>query len=140
MIDGNRIRLCTTGIVKGYSRAARSAAGLILAVLAVALISAVIVTPLWFVATQYTTLYTVVSICGLTAAVLVPFLIRLVRNAERRGLFIRRLMRLAIFLLLIVSLYFIALLYAAGSYAVAVPLTALFLALTGLILYGKRSV
>ncbi|MBN1686450.1 MAG: hypothetical protein JW852_07330 [Spirochaetales bacterium] len=138
MIDGNRIRVYATGIARGYVLAAKSAGALALALLAVALISAAVVTPLWFIATRYTTLYTVISICVLAGAVLVPFLIRVVKDAEKRRLFIRRCVVCLVFLVLVVFLYFIALLFAGGSYAAAVPLLILFIAITGLILHGKR--
>ncbi len=139
MTNGGIIRSYAEGIAKGYFRLARSIGAILIALLAVAGISVLIVTPLWFFATRHTAVYTAVSICGLAAAVLVPLVIRLSKDPSRRKRFFRRVARVMIYLALAGLLYFIVLLYAWGSFAIAVPLTIVHAVVTGLILYGSRS-
>ena len=139
MTDGGIIRTYAAGIAKGYLRLARSAGAILMALLVVAGISVVVVTPLWFFATRHTPLYTIVSICGLAAAALAPLVIRLAKEPSRLKGFFRRTARVLIYLILAGSLYIIVLLYAWGNFAIAVPLTLVHVAVTGLILYGKRS-
>ena len=139
MTDGGIIRTYAAGIAKGYLRLARSAGAILIALFVVAGISVVVVTPLWFFATRHTPLYTIVSICGLAAAALTPLVIRLVKEPSRLKGFFRRAARVLIYLILAGLLYIIVLLYAWGNFAIAVPLTLVHVAGTGLILYGKRS-
>ena len=139
MIYNDRIRSYAAGIARSYLRVLKSAGAVFIAVLAVAGISAVFVTPLWFFATKYTRFYTVVSICGLSAALVTPLIIRLIKDPSKRKPFFKRLLRGFIFLLLAVSLYFIVLLYVWGSFAIAIPLTVVHIAVTGIMLYGIYS-
>lgn len=123
----------------GYLRAAKSAGAFLVGLLSVAAISTIVVMPLWFFATRHTALYTAVSICALTAAVFIPFAVRLAGDPAKRRLFLKRCARFAIFLILAASLYLLVLLYAGGLFLMAAPFTILYVAVTGLILRGKRS-
>ena len=62
MIDGELLRSYASAIAKGYIRIAKSAGTIVIALLAVAGISAALVTPLWYLATKHTGLYTIISI------------------------------------------------------------------------------
>ena len=132
-------RIYAAGIVKGYLRLAKSIGAVLTAILAVAGISLLIVTPLWFVATRYTSVYTTVSIIGLAAAVLTPLIVRLSKDAQKRKRFFLRGLRMLIYLGLAGFLYLIVLLYAWGNFPAAIPLTVVHAGLTGLILYGRRN-
>lgn len=139
MTHNGIIRTYAAGIGKGYLRLARSAGAILIALLVVAGISVVVVTPLWFFATRHTAVYTVVSICGLAGAALTSPVIRMLKEPSRLKSFLRRTSLVFIYLTLAGLLYIIVLLYAWGSFAIAVPLTLVHVAVTGLILYGKRS-
>jgi amino acid transporter len=132
------IKTSAVGIAKGYLQAVKSAASVVASLLLVAGISAVVVTPLWFLATRYTKAYTIVSVCGFCVVIVATVTVRLAKDKTKRKIFIRRVVRVFIFILFAALLYFIALLYAWGFYVYALPATIAYIAITGLVLYGKR--
>jgi uncharacterized membrane protein len=133
------IRVYAEGIAKGYLRLVKSIGAVLSAILLVAGLSLLIVTPLWFFATKHTTAYTVVSICGLAVAALTPLVFRLIKEPQLRKRFFLRIARAAIYLCLAGLLYLVVLFYVWGNFAAAVPLTVVHVTATGLVLYGKRS-
>ncbi len=133
----DRIARFTKGVVNGYLRVFKSAGALVLTLLAVGGVSAIIVTPLWLLATRHGELYTIISVCGLAVALLTPLVIRLIKDPARRRVFLGRLLRSLSFVVLAALLYFIVLLYAWNFYGAAVPLTIIFIVATGLIFHGK---
>ena len=135
--SGKLVKSYARGIVKGYTRIVKSAGAVLAVLFIVALISAAIATPLWFIATRATALYTTLSLCGLCAAIVTPVVIRFIKDPSKRSLYARRFVRFLTLVLLTVSLYFVFLLYAWGLWAAAVPATIVFIAASGLVLYGK---
>ena len=138
MIHTDLIKSYATGILKGYLRVAKSAGSLLAALLIVACLSAVIVTPLWFLATSYTGVYTIVALCGLGVAIALPATVRLAKDPAGRKAFFRRVAGFSVFVLLAASLYFLVLLYAWERFVPVILLSIVYVAVTGLVLYGKR--
>jgi hypothetical protein len=138
MIDTDLIKSYANGIFKGYVRVVKSTGSVLFALLIVAGLSGAIVTPLWFLATRYTGVYTVIALCGLGVAVAAPIAVRLARDPAKRKAFYRRLARILLFILLAGFLYFLVLLFAGGKFLPAIPLSVVYVTVTGLVLYGKR--
>lgn len=138
MIHTDLIKSYASGILKGYLRVAKSTGSVLVALLIVAGLSAAIVTPLWFLATRYTSVYTIVALCGLGVAIALPTTVRVAKDPARRKAFFRRVARFSVFILLAGALYFLVLLYAWERFLPAILLSIVYVAVTGLVLYGKR--
>lgn len=130
-------------ILKGYrSAAVRVAWAVGFLVVAVA-ISAIIVYPLWFLAGSHPRAFTygVLSLLGLLLALWIGS--RLRRGLEREGsvsglfrsVILPSLARIAAAVLMVVTAYVLAVAYAQGVLAVAVPGTVLLAAVLGYLLY-----
>ena len=132
------IRSYAVGIGKGYQVLLKSAGIIIGGILTIMGLSIVIVTPLWLLATRYTTAYSILILGGLLSAGLGITIYRICTQAERRKRFFIGLAKSALFIAGVGLLYLIVILFSWRIYAAAVPLSAVFFVLTGLFLYGKK--
>jgi hypothetical protein len=137
-VNGATIRSYTAGITRGYLRLAKAVGVMLASLLVIAGLSFAVVTPFWFLATRYTVLYTIIALSGIAAAFLVPLSLRLYRSHAARKRLIHKSVRFIIFIALVGLLYILVFMYARGRFAIAVPLTVIHIAVTGLMLYGQH--
>ena len=131
------LRSYAHGIALGYIRILKSSAFLLTGVLAIAVVSILIVTPLWFLATQHTTAYTISFVGAIAAAGLGLVAYRLATDRSYRARSLRRITRAIGFLLALFLLYLTVYLYSREVLAAAVPLSVVLAAAIGLLLHGK---
>ena len=134
-------------MAQGYLSTARSAIVLVAALAALLAGSAAIVFPLWFVATRYTQVFTILALC-LCAGVILYLLAQRVRRdlADRPGgaptplLAIGhlawRLLRLVLLIALAVA---VISLYSLRLYAAAIPATVVYIITLGYVAFGRSS-
>ena len=134
---GKHIRTYAIGIGRGYKTFLQSAIAAAGGLAVVVGLSAIIVTPLWLLATKHTTAYTALALGGIAGAWLYFTVYRICTQEERRKRFLRRILKTAIFAGGVALFYVVFLLYSRGIYAAAVPLSICLVALVGLLLHGK---
>ena len=136
----SRIPALARGLAAGYARILRGAAGALAFVAAILLSTAVVVVPLWLLATRLPAVFTAMAILvlgGGMAALLAAGAARQARILGGLRPWLRArvaplLLRLAVALTFIGALYGLLLAYASGMYGLAVPLTAALVLLAGL--------
>jgi hypothetical protein len=128
-----------SGAARGYLRLGRAIGRGLAFIGFVLAASAAVVAPAWLLASRYPVVFTAGALALLGAAALFLLALRLrreTRSAGGAGAWARRrlvpaLGRLAFLLFSLAALYGLALLYAAGLYAAAVPLTIAYAVLLG---------
>ncbi len=131
--------LYASRIALGYIRILRSTGIVIAGASAIALVSIVIVTPLWFLATQHTSIYTIAFLSSILIAGLGFTVYRLASDRRARVRFLRRVVQVAGLSVVLALLYLTVYLYSHAVFAAAIPLTIVFIAVVGLLLYGKNT-
>jgi hypothetical protein len=134
-----RIRTIARGMADAYVRLFRTTGVLAAGAAAVILVSIIVVTPLWFVATRFSTVFTVVSL-GAIVLTTAGFLVhRLATRSEARVAFFGLAKKTLLFAGGLILIYIIVLLFSLGMFVAAVPLTLVFVVAFGLLLYDKKS-
>ncbi|MBT3275149.1 MAG: hypothetical protein HN368_18485 [Spirochaetales bacterium] len=125
-------------ISKGYLRAIKSLVKLVIGAAAISVLGAVIVAPLWYLATRHPDVYSILILVGAGGTLLAFLVYRGITDRSRRNHYLRILRKVLIFLPAAAVFYIIALLYSWGMLAAAVPLSAVYVIALGFVLYGKK--
>ena len=126
-------------ISRGYARLFRASGALVTAAAVIVLLSLVIVTPLWFLATRFTAVYTSLCLIGAGAVVVGYTIRRLATDPSLRKRAVRRIVKGAGALVALALVYGTILLYSYGFYAAAIPISVVLAAVIGILLHGKKN-
>ena len=126
------------GIALGYIKILKTSAFVLTGAFAIAVVGVLIVTPLWYLATEHTRAYTIAFIGVVATAGLGLAVYRLATDRGSRKRLLRRIARTSGFLIALFLLYLTVFLYTRAVFAAAVPLTVVLVAAVGLLLHGKN--
>ncbi|MEW5817496.1 MAG: hypothetical protein AB1798_19125 [Spirochaetota bacterium] len=133
-------------IFSGYLNTAKKLVVVLLFLALTGLTSAIVVFPLWYLATEHREVFTILVFFLFLSLVIFAVVMKVIRAfrphqnpKEKISAFLRRFSaRLLILLFFLSAVYLLAFLYTSGILLAAVPLTILFILILGYILYGRK--